>query len=138
MIIDQAKNREQNADRGRRGDDEAVKFPLGALPRARTNTLLWTDHSFDISVGEKVWWVETFCRGRGVAFDETVRMPDYAEILKFLAKHPPQMTAERELHASMLELLAQCLRGSQENSTLHKDVEADMSPLHNAAAHPIN
>lgn len=37
-------------------------------------------------------------------------MPDYADILDFLAKNPPQMEAERQLHASLLELMAQCLR----------------------------
>ena len=37
-------------------------------------------------------------------------MPDYADILDFLAKNPPQMDAERQLHASLLELMAQCLR----------------------------
>ncbi len=37
-------------------------------------------------------------------------MPDYGEILAFLAANPPQAEAERELHASLLELLAKCLR----------------------------
>lgn len=37
-------------------------------------------------------------------------MPDYGEILQFLAKNPPQQEAERRLHASLLELMAQCLR----------------------------
>jgi hypothetical protein len=37
-------------------------------------------------------------------------MPDYGEILAFLATNPPQEEAERELHASLLELLAECLR----------------------------
>ena len=40
-------------------------------------------------------------------------MPDYGEILAFLASNPPQLAAERELHASLLELLAQCLRSEQ-------------------------
>ena len=40
-------------------------------------------------------------------------MPDYGEILSFLASNPPQLAAERELHASLLELLAQCLRAEQ-------------------------
>jgi hypothetical protein len=40
-------------------------------------------------------------------------MPDYGEILSFLAANPPQLPAERELHASLLELLAQCLRHDQ-------------------------
>lgn len=37
-------------------------------------------------------------------------MPDYTEILRFLANNPPSLSAERQLHASMLELLANCLR----------------------------
>jgi hypothetical protein len=37
-------------------------------------------------------------------------MLDYGEILRYLAKNPPQMDAERQLHASLLELLAKCLR----------------------------
>jgi hypothetical protein len=37
-------------------------------------------------------------------------MPDYGEILEFLAENPPQFAAERELHASLLELIAKCLR----------------------------
>ncbi|MGH6865414.1 MAG: hypothetical protein ACREDO_04400 [Methyloceanibacter sp.] len=40
-------------------------------------------------------------------------MPDYGEILAFLAANPPQLAAERELHASLLELLAKCLRSEQ-------------------------
>ena len=37
-------------------------------------------------------------------------MPDYADLLDFLANNPPQMESERQLHASLLELMAQCLR----------------------------
>lgn len=37
-------------------------------------------------------------------------MLEYGEILRYLAKNPPQMDAERQLHASLLELLAKCLR----------------------------
>ena len=37
-------------------------------------------------------------------------MPDYEEILSFLAANPPEFAAERELHASLLELIAKCLR----------------------------
>jgi len=37
-------------------------------------------------------------------------MPDYEEILAFLAANPPKLAAERELHASLLELIAKCLR----------------------------
>ena len=37
-------------------------------------------------------------------------MPDYEEILSFLAANPPQLAAERELHAALLERIAKCLR----------------------------
>jgi hypothetical protein len=37
-------------------------------------------------------------------------MTDYGEILEFLAANPPQFAAERELHASLLEMIARCLR----------------------------
>lgn len=40
-------------------------------------------------------------------------MPNYVEILTFLADNPPQIESERELHASLLELLAKCLRTDQ-------------------------
>ncbi len=40
-------------------------------------------------------------------------MPNYSEILAFLADNPPQLESERELHASLLELLAKCLRTDQ-------------------------
>jgi hypothetical protein len=37
-------------------------------------------------------------------------MPEYEEILAFLAANPPRQARERELHASLLELIARCLR----------------------------
>jgi len=37
-------------------------------------------------------------------------MPEYGKILAFLANNPPQFESERALHASLLELLASCLR----------------------------
>ena len=37
-------------------------------------------------------------------------MPDYGEILRFLAQNPPKLEAERRVHASLLELLGACLR----------------------------
>ncbi len=40
-------------------------------------------------------------------------MPNYAEILSFLAENPPHLEGECELHASLLELLAKCLRNKQ-------------------------
>jgi len=57
-------------------------------------------------------------------------MPDYGEILAFLAANPPQLSAERELHASLLELVAQCLRSEQVST----DAE-DASPENLEARH---
>jgi hypothetical protein len=37
-------------------------------------------------------------------------MPDYSDILTFLATNPPELQSERAMHASLLELLASCLR----------------------------
>jgi len=54
-------------------------------------------------------------------------MPDYADILDFLAKNPPQMETERQLHASLLELMAQCLRS--EASACEKTVDNSDEPL---------
>lgn len=42
-------------------------------------------------------------------------MPDYGEILAFLAANPPRHDAERELHASLLELLVKCLRADEDD-----------------------
>jgi len=53
-------------------------------------------------------------------------MPDYGEILAFLAANPPQLASERELHASLLELLAKCLRSEQ--VTTEDDAEEDLEP----------
>jgi hypothetical protein len=59
-------------------------------------------------------------------------MPDYGEILAFLAANPPQLSAERELHASLLELLAQCLRTERVSTTTEED---DASPDNLEAHH---
>ena len=37
-------------------------------------------------------------------------MPDYGDLLRFLAQNPPALEAERRVHASLLELLGACLR----------------------------
>lgn len=56
-------------------------------------------------------------------------MPDYGDILRFLARNPPQIAAERDLHASLLELLAKCLR--DEKRTPKEERSAGMLPLAN-------
>jgi hypothetical protein len=53
-------------------------------------------------------------------------MPDYGEILAFLAANPPQLEAERELHASLLELLARCLRAEQVVTGEEGDEDLDL------------
>lgn len=57
-------------------------------------------------------------------------MPDYGEILTFLAANPPQLDAERELHASLLELLAQCLRTDQLTASDSDDASAENLEAH--------
>lgn len=52
-------------------------------------------------------------------------MPDYGEILAFLAANPPQLEEERELHASLLELLAECLRSDQIVAGEHGEMDLD-------------
>lgn len=59
-------------------------------------------------------------------------MPDYGEILAFLAANPPQLAAERELHASLLELLAKCLRSEQvatDELVYGEDEDEDAGPM---------
>ena len=55
-------------------------------------------------------------------------MPDYEEILTFLAANPPQRESERELHASLLELIAKCLRSdslaSEEDEIVPDDAQS--------------
>ena len=54
-------------------------------------------------------------------------MPDYADLLDFLANNPPQMESERQLHASLLELMAQCLRN--EATACEQTVNNSSEPL---------
>ena len=54
-------------------------------------------------------------------------MPDYADLLDFLANNPPQLESERQLHASLLELMAQCLR--TEATTCDQTVDNSAEPL---------
>ena len=57
-------------------------------------------------------------------------MPDYGEILAFLAANPPQLSAERELHASLLELLAQCLRSERVSTTDEEEASPENLEAH--------
>jgi hypothetical protein len=52
-------------------------------------------------------------------------MPDYEELLTFLAENPPKLAAERELHASLLEMIAKCLRSdaAEENEGASGDMQ---------------
>ncbi len=54
-------------------------------------------------------------------------MPDYADLLDFLANNPPQLESERQLHASLLELMAQCLR--TEATACEQTVDNSVEPL---------
>lgn len=55
--------------------------------------------------------------GAKQVYRRSIEMPDYGEILRFLAQTPPQSDAERQMHASLLELVAECLR-SDDTETL--------------------
>ncbi|MEG6510032.1 hypothetical protein V6C03_13765 [Methyloligella sp. 2.7D] len=52
-------------------------------------------------------------------------MPDYGEILAFLAANPPHLESERELHASLLEMLAECLRSEQTVTVVFEDEDGE-------------
>ncbi|MEM8743725.1 MAG: hypothetical protein AAGF14_03715 [Pseudomonadota bacterium] len=52
-------------------------------------------------------------------------MPDYADLLAFLANNPPQRESERRLHASLLELMAQCLRSEETAESSSEDDSAE-------------
>ena len=62
-------------------------------------------------------------------------MPDYADLLDFLAKNPPQIESERQLHASLLELMAHCLRSEapaavQEREKTEEPLEDKIAESH--------
>ena len=42
-------------------------------------------------------------------------MPEYQELLRFLASNPPHFEPEKKIHASLLEMLAKKLRGEAVN-----------------------
>ncbi|MET0346964.1 MAG: hypothetical protein ABW031_00415 [Methyloceanibacter sp.] len=50
--------------------------------------------------------------------------------MAFLAANPPQLSAERELHASLLELLAQCLRSERVSTTDEDGVSPENLEAH--------
>ena len=52
-------------------------------------------------------------------------MPDYSDLLAFLANNPPQRESERRLHASLLELMAQCLRTEETGASDAEDDPAE-------------
>ena len=55
-------------------------------------------------------------------------MPDYADILSFLANNPPQLASERQLHASLLELLANSLRTDERHADMPASADARHVP----------
>ncbi|MGD9868822.1 MAG: hypothetical protein AB7U38_12555 [Hyphomicrobiales bacterium] len=68
-----------------------------------------------------------------MASQQTSQMPDYGEILQFLAKNPPQVASERHLHASLLELLANCLRSDEPAADPTAGMDApEGGPMHEA------
>jgi len=58
-------------------------------------------------------------------------MPDYGDLLRFLAQNPPALEAERRVHASLLELLGACLRDAPETPLINDAPVVDAHrPLH--------
>jgi hypothetical protein len=62
-------------------------------------------------------------------------MAEYQDILKFLATNPPRVDAEKQMHASLLEMLARKLRGEEiklEGEVLNRftTVPSNMKRLH--------
>ncbi len=55
-------------------------------------------------------------------------MPDYGDILRFLAQNPPKLEAERRVHASLLELLGACMRDEDDGTDLIGDDAAMSQP----------
>lgn len=62
-------------------------------------------------------------------------MPDYEEILAFLATNPPRHEADRELHASLLELLAKCLRSEQIGTENEDEEEPEVGEIRWMSVH---
>jgi hypothetical protein len=56
-------------------------------------------------------------------------MPEYQELLRFLASNPPHLDPEKKIHASLLEMMAKKLRGESINFT--PEVLSSNSPLPN-------
>ena len=50
-------------------------------------------------------------------------MLDYGELLRFMANNPPEGAAERQVHASMLELIANCMRENEELGSSSERIE---------------
>ncbi len=53
----------------------------------------------------------------GARNNGTTPMLEYGELLRYLADNPPGSEAERRVHASMLELIATCVRDEQPDSS---------------------
>ena len=54
-------------------------------------------------------------------------MPDYGDLLRFLAQNPPALEAERRVHASLLELLGACLRDAPDTVLIDETPVSDRS-----------
>ena len=63
-------------------------------------------------------------------------MPDYGDLLRFLAQNPPALEAERRVHASLLELLGACLREAPDASLMNDTPVGDAhQPLNDPHFH---
>ena len=62
-------------------------------------------------------------------------MPEYQELLRFLASNPPHLEPEKKIHASLLEMLAKKLRGEAVNFGVEALNKTSMLPNYKKGYH---
>jgi len=66
---------------------------------------------------DKLWPDPASSLAGGAQVNGPDDMIDYGELLRYLADNPPDTQAERRVHASMLELIATCVRDEQKEAS---------------------
>ncbi len=62
-------------------------------------------------------------------------MPEYQELLRFLASNPPHLEPEKKIHASLLEMLAKKLRGEAVNFSVEALNKTSAAPNYKKGYH---
>ncbi len=62
-------------------------------------------------------------------------MPEYQELLRFLASNPPHLEPEKKIHASLLEMMAKKLRGEAVNFGVETLNKTSTSPTYKKGYH---